>query len=251
MTNTEDWFSDSALAQLYDRYRTQFPVESLSYATVTDFCDSCDFLNPLATASGDLKDVQRPWILKAILGRVPHGGNVLEIGACEPWVANLLSRLGYKVWVVDLYDGPESTPLEYERFSSQYPNIRFIRDRFSDQLIHLPEQSFDCIYSISALQHMSVEDLFGLVAGLKKFLRSLCNLDQTVRLFGLSKAELDRKLAMVDQDVETYFLSAESHNRLRGTVPYDEFPMRICIAVQLVSEAADIPVVQRAVVQSS
>jgi len=31
--------------------------------------------------------VQRPWVLKAILGRVPRGGRVLEIGAGEPLVA--------------------------------------------------------------------------------------------------------------------------------------------------------------------
>ena len=34
-----------------------------------DYCDSVERLPLLATASRDLKDVQRPWALKAILGR--------------------------------------------------------------------------------------------------------------------------------------------------------------------------------------
>src|SRR5207247_1433648 len=36
----------------------------LSYATVRDYCESVDHLPLLATASRDLKDVQRPWALK-------------------------------------------------------------------------------------------------------------------------------------------------------------------------------------------
>ena len=36
-----------------------------------------------------------------------------------------------------------------------------------------------------------------------------------------------------DNENEAYFLSAESHNRWRGAVPYDEFPMRRCVSIQL------------------
>ena len=41
-------------------------------------------------------------------------------------------------------------------------------------------------------------------------------------------------LASLADDPETYFLSAESHDRWRGGVPYDEFPMRRCVSIQLV-----------------
>ena len=65
-------------------------------------------------ANGDLKDVQRPWVLKAIVGAVPPGSRLLEIGAGEPLVAELLARLGYDVTVVDPYDGRDRGPTDLE-----------------------------------------------------------------------------------------------------------------------------------------
>ena len=39
---------------------------------------------------------------------------------------------------------------------------------------------------------------------------------------------------------DTYYLSAESHNRWRNGVPYDEFPMRVCVSIQSCSAARSI-----------
>ena len=65
----------------------------------------------------------------------------------------------------------------------------------------------------------------------------LAKLRLMVASFGLSTEELDRLLEGMALDTETYYLSAESHNRWRSGVPYDEFPMRVCVSIQLVSEA--------------
>jgi hypothetical protein len=54
---------------------------------------------------------------------------------------------------------------------------------------------------------------------------------------GLSIAKLDLILNQMESDTETYYLSAESHNRWRGSLPYNEFPMRICVSIQLVTTA--------------
>ena len=113
---TDAWFTDEQLAGLAAKYRGRFELAPLSYGTVRDFCDSFDHLHPIATANGDLKDNQRPWALKAILSVVPPGGRVLEIGAGEPFIADVLDRLGYEVWVVDPYDGTGNGPREHERF---------------------------------------------------------------------------------------------------------------------------------------
>jgi hypothetical protein len=254
MKKTEPWFTDAALEAVYRRYRNNFPLAPVSYATVRDYCDSFDNLNPLATANGDLKDVQRPWLLKAILGQIPRGGKLVEIGAGEPWVGDLLTRLGYEVWIVDPYDGSGNGPREYAAFSAQCPAIHFIRGQFGDDLSELPVQGIDCIYSISVLEHIPPSGLHSVAAGIRKFLRKdglnihavdhvhrgrgahehLVNLKLMTSLFGLSAADLTSRLERVDHDEETYFLSAESHNRWRGAVPYDQFPMRTCISVQLV-----------------
>jgi hypothetical protein len=50
--------------------------------------------------------------------------------------------------------------------------------------------------------------------------------------FGVDAAELEDVLARLEQDPDAYFLSAEAHNRWRGVLPYDDFPMRRCVSVQ-------------------
>ena len=69
MRKTENLLDDAALAAAAERYQA-YPVAPLGYGTVRDYCDSFDHLGPLATLNGDLKDLQRPWMLKAILSRV-------------------------------------------------------------------------------------------------------------------------------------------------------------------------------------
>jgi len=248
---TTAWFDDAALDRIAQRYRS-FEIGPLSYATVRDYCDSFDHLRPLATANQDLKDAQRPWVLKAILSQVPPGGHLLEIGGGEPFVADILERLGYEVTIVDPYDGSGNGPQEYETFRRQCPDVRFVRDQFSESTDGLEPRSFDCIYSISVLEHIPDEALPGVYAGLARFLKpeglTVNAIDHVhkgagaephyrklVRMisgFGLLQQDLDRMLGTMSLDLETYYLSAEAHNRWRGTVPYEQFPMRICVSIQ-------------------
>src|SRR3954452_1276243 len=102
------------LWELEDRYRGTFDVEPLSYGTVRDFADSLDNLAGLARANGDMKDLQRCWVLKAVLGNVERGAPLLETGGGEPLVAGLLAELGHPVTVVDPYDGSDRGPREFD-----------------------------------------------------------------------------------------------------------------------------------------
>ncbi|MBN2405755.1 MAG: class I SAM-dependent methyltransferase [Coriobacteriia bacterium] len=253
---------DAALEAAAERYRT-YRVEPLGYGTVRDFCDSFDHLRWLATANGDLKDLQRPWMLKAILSRVgTRGGRLLEIGAGEPLVADLLQRLGHDVLIIDPYDGSGNGPRDYSRFRRGYRNLNFIRAQFSDSLQGLAPASFDCIYSISVLEHIPPEGLVGVMAGMQRFLKpegiSLHAVDHvhrgrgaaehlsTLRVMtsslGFRREDLDHALTAMSGDVDTYYLSAESHNRWRGGRAYDEFPMRVCVSIQFCSVASSIVV---------
>ena len=240
------------IARLYDSY----PVKALSYGTVRDYCDSCDHLSFL-TANGDLKDCQRPWVLKAILSKLPRKGRLLEIGAGEPLVADLLQRLGYEVWIVDPYDGSGNGPTAFEEYRRRYPALKFLRTLFGDDLKELEPRSVDCIYSISVLEHLcdAIDPVFG---GLKRFLKPggvtihavdhvtrghsseyhLANLRRMMDGFGFEQSELDRVLEAMRDDLDTYYLSAEGHNRWRGGLPYDDFPMRDCVSIQIVAESA-------------
>jgi SAM-dependent methyltransferase len=254
---TSTWFDGRALDQIHARYRT-YPLVDVSYATVRDFVESFEHLNPLACAQGDLKDVQRPWTLKSILSSVPRGGRVLEIGGGQPYVADLLARMGYEVWLVDPYDGSGNGPVEYEFYKAACPRVRFVRSVFNQSLRNVPEKAFDCIFSISVLEHIHLDGLTGAFSGLDRFLSEngvsvhavdhvhkgrgdvahLEKLRFIVASLGLSLPKLEQQLAALGDDTETYYLSAESHNRWRGSLPYDEFPMRICVSVHLISSAA-------------
>ncbi|MDQ2840819.1 MAG: class I SAM-dependent methyltransferase [Acidobacteriota bacterium] len=172
-------------------------------------------------------------------------------------MADLLQRLGYEVWIVDPYDGSGNGPSDFQLFSSECPKVRFIRDHFWEKLSQLRPSTFDCIYSISVLEHLGPAGLVSVTAGLGRFLKPegthlhavdhvhrgngadahLSNLKLMAELFGLSIEELNRQLTQADTDTETYFLSIEGHNRWRGSLAYREFPMRKCISVQVFGKA--------------
>ena len=261
MAKTEHLINRDQLRQITERYVGKFKPERLGYATVKDYCDSFDHMANLMQ-NGDLKDVQRAWMLKTILGMVPVGGRVLEIGAGEPLIGDILSRLGYEVWVADPYDGSGNGPVEFAQFSAECPDIRFIRELFGDDLLQPPPRAFDCIYSISVLEHVSNVGLAAITRGMKKFLKpdglSIHNIDHIHRgsqeaeqcasrhldlmrkNFGFSKEALDATLEKMDKDTETYRLSAESLNRWRGGIPFEEFPISTLISIQMISGAKDL-----------
>src|SRR5262249_23104202 len=66
----------------------------------------------------------------------------------------------------------------------------------------------------------------------------LAHLRKIIELSGLKVAELQEMLERLQNDVDTYYLSAESHNRWRGTTSYDDFPMRTCVSVQISAAAS-------------
>jgi ubiquinone/menaquinone biosynthesis C-methylase UbiE len=253
--------------QLLDRYyQTQLPSLEykalFSYATVRDFCDSVDHLPQICYLNGDLKNVQRPWTVKAILANVPLGGKLLEIGGGQPLVASLLTELGYHVTLVDPYEGAGNGPTEYEAYVHQYPKVELVKSQFDATLMGYADASFDCIYSISVLEHVPIPVLAEVYAGIEKFLRpnghSLHCVDlvtqgdatefhtdvwrevvyQQTRLKdpNVSRSDTDaecfRLLAQAKDDLETFYLSATGHNLWRGGISYDSFPFRRVISAQ-------------------
>jgi SAM-dependent methyltransferase len=251
--------SNDQIQSLIERYATPSPILNLSYGTVQDFCDSSDHLSFLSNIQGDLKDLQRPSALKLILSLLPQGSSLLEIGAGEPHVAHALARLGYAVTVVDPYDGSGRGPIEYQHYVEKYPEVNVIRSTFSDALTWIQPHSIDCVYSISVLEHVHQFALVKVFAGIRRYLRpggySLHLIDHVLagdgqefhrkhlaeivllqgELEGNSPSEsagaLMEVLGKAAADIDTYYLSAEGHNRWRGAVPYSSFRYRRVISI--------------------
>jgi hypothetical protein len=247
---------DADLWPLRDLYEGRFAVEPVAFGTVRDYADSTENLHGLASASADMKNLQRAWMVKAVLGKVPRGSRLVEIGAGEPLVAGVLSRLGYEVTIVDPYDGSGNGPREYSRFTADYPDLAFIRDQFP------PAGGlagpYDCVYSVSVLEHVPGDAVAGVIEGAWAAVgdRGGCQihavdhviagwgadshrevLDAIVAALGLDAGELAQTIERMERHPETYLVSAEAHNQWRGSVPYDSYPMRRIGSVNLFASA--------------
>lgn len=249
--NASAWtLGDHALWPLSERYEGSFPLPPISYGTVRDLANSMDHMPGLAGSSFDMKDLQRCWMVKAILGNVEGGSNILEIGAGEPLVAGVLSRLGYQVTVVDPYDGSGNGPREFRLFQHAYPDLRFVREQFppAEPL----SEEYAAVYSISVLEHVPLEQIDSVVEAARGLPAGGCSihavdhvlagwgaeehrekLERTVAALELSSTELNETIAAMEADPETYFVSAEAHTRWRGDLPYDSYAMRRIGSVNL------------------
>ena len=58
-------------------------------------------------------------------------------------------------------------------------------------------------------------------------------LEQIVESSKLPVAELHETMAALKEDPDTYFVSAEAHERWRGALQYDDYPMRRIASIQL------------------
>lgn len=255
--NASAWVvKDHSLWPVAERYAGAFPLPAISYGTVRDFADSADQMRGLAGASFDMKDLQRCWTVKAVLGNVERGARILEIGAGEPLVAGMLSRLGYEVTVVDPYDGSGNGPREFKRFQTAYPDLRFVREQFppGEPL----GEGFAAVYSISVLEHVPLEQIDAVIEGGRALLAATdgcsihavdhvlagwgaeehrAKLERIVAGLGLQAEDLAATIGAMETDPETYFVSAEAHNRWRGDLPYEQYAMRRIGSVNLFASA--------------
>ncbi len=248
--------------QLIERYAARPPFEALSYATVRDYCDSADVLPDLANRVGDLKDVQRPWAVKAVLNAARPPARVLEIGGGEPLVASVLVSLGYPVTLVDPFDGSGRGPTEFDVYRKCFPGVEMIRSYFDPAVARALPQPVDVILSISVLEHVNdLDALQGVFDAVEIALvpggasihivdmvlegpADRYHRDHLVQVIGHQhriagdsldapavEREVDGLLARCARDLETYYLSAYGHNLWRGGLPYDQFPFRKCVSV--------------------
>lgn len=241
---------DESLWRVVERYRGRFEVPALSYGTVHDYADSRELIPGLATASLDMKDLQRCWMLKAILGNVEPGARLVEVGAGEPLVAGVLARLGYDVVVVDPYDGSGNGPRELRAFRRAYPELGFVRERFPPG--RRIEPPVGAVYSISVLEHVPVASIEDVISAAAKLAAGGCcvhaidhvvrgwgaeehaeRLRRIVAASGLQRERLDETIAELEGDPDAYFVSAEAHERWRGALAYDHYPMRRIASINL------------------
>ena len=250
----------TAAAAILERFSKSDRGLGLSYATVRDYCESLDELPQITALDGDLKNVQRPWAVKAVLANVPPPARLLEIGGGVPIVSGFLSELGYEVTLVDPYDGFGNGPTDYQRYVKLFPHVKIVREYFRPGLEALTAGSFDAIFSISVLEHLAGDSLTSCFEAIDEFLapqgvsihcfdfilqgtgeaHDLANsqriLAEHQKIAGQTEAEpFENLVERLRTDVETFFLSPQGHHNWRGGQAYADFPFRKVASLQTVA----------------
>jgi hypothetical protein len=246
------------------RFGGQGPGPGNSYATVRDFCESIDELPKITGRNGDLKNVQRPWAVKALLAHIPPPARLLEIGGGEPIVSGFLSELGYDVTLVDPYDGIGVGLAAYQRYLAQFPHVKLVPEYFRPGLPRLLPQSFDGIFSVSVLEHIPADSLPACFDAIAEFLApagvSIHCFDFILQGTGDAHAFANARQIFAEQrritgtpddppfeglldrlraDVETFFLSPQGHQKWRQGQAYSTFPFRKVVSLQTVARRSE------------
>jgi hypothetical protein len=122
--------------------------------------------------------------------------------------------------------------------------VDFIRERFPPDR-GLPDR-IAAVYSVSVLEHIPTEAIGGVIeAAMAALTPGGCSihaidhvlsgwgadahlerLEEIVRRSGLPPDRLGQVIRNLETDPEAYFVSAEAHERWRGALPYEDYPMR-------------------------
>jgi hypothetical protein len=250
----------AAAAGIVERFSRSERFLGASYATVRDYCESRAELPQITGIDGDLKNVQRPWAVKAILANLPPPARLLEIGGGEPIASGFLSELGYDVTLVDPYEGFGNGPVDYHRYVQLFPYVKIVREYFRPGLAHWRPHSFDAIFSISVLEHLTVDSLPACFDAMAEFLApngaSIHCFDFIIQGHGDAYDLLHAEKTLVEQDritggnnaasfaallerlradLETFYLSPQGHDQWRGGQAYANFPFRKVVSLQTIA----------------
>jgi SAM-dependent methyltransferase len=109
-------------------------------------------------ADFSIKGFDRPWLISSRTWQ--KGERVLDVGAAYSNIPLYLQQtFGCEMWVADDF-GLKSNETFWSRgrspheYIASHPEIKFILERLGDSNSSLPEDYFDVIYSLSALEHV-------------------------------------------------------------------------------------------------
>lgn len=116
----------------------------------------------------DLKVIQDMVIFNFLLSNFTRGARVLEIGGGRSRIVAAMKSY-FECWNLDKFEGNGSGPTTPQRI----PGTRMVRDYMGNFNAQLPENYFDCVYSISTLEHVPEDaDVFAnITADIRRVLR--------------------------------------------------------------------------------
>lgn len=226
----------------------------ISYATVREYNLFREELPELTPIGTDLKDFQRPWVVKKILESCSTG-KILEIGADRCELADYLQKRRFEVWVIDVYDNFAGGAARVEEVKRKFPKLNIYRGFFHENKV-LPTNYFDVVYSCSVLEHVPFECIQPTIEKIYSCLKiggfSIHAVDFIVegniivnhprmseilrRHHSNVTAEEIREKALADRD--TFYLSPQGHYGWRHSLKksYDEYPYHRVTSLNIVAK---------------
>ncbi len=116
---------------------------------------------------GMLKDFQNLFVLDQIQKLLPNGGRLLEVGGGSCIMMRELIRVQpnkYECWNLDPLDGTGNGPKsatyakQGETAMRSLNGIKILEERIGDFSPHLEDESFDCVFSVSVMEHIPLRD---------------------------------------------------------------------------------------------
>jgi len=109
-----------------------------------------------------IKGHNRPWIIAN--GNFEKGEKVVEVGGAYSALPQYLSdKFNIEAWVIDDF-GVESREDLWSRWGNReelkvkYPSVKYVFERVGDGA-NIPLDYFDCIYSVSTLEHIPWDEM--------------------------------------------------------------------------------------------
>lgn len=93
--------------------------------------------------------IEYPFVFSELKGHPV--GKVLDVGCTDSKnvLPFMLASLGWEVYGIDIQD-----------FGFKHPNFHFVRGDITNT--HFPDNFFNCVYSISTLEHIGIKGSFGI-----------------------------------------------------------------------------------------
>lgn len=177
-------------------------------------------------AKSDLKRYQDLLVFAFIKQNVPVGSRILEVGGGYSRILEHFHQT-YECWNIDPFEGSGNGPTELKKFP-----YRLVRDYMGNYNPTLPDNYFDFVFSISALEHAPTDDhsLTNIVNDINRVLKqggySLHTLDSLVKdnqfnfLHPFAQKAASRSdsfsklpdLAEIVSDKDIYFMTKEAYD---------------------------------------
>lgn len=156
--------------------------------------------------SGSMKYSQDSLVVKFICENIPPGSKILDVGGAYSRILSHFHPKGYECWLIDSFEG-----LGNGTVAIPVRPYKIIVGYMGDFIKELPDQYFDFVFSISALEHSPWEDEYSQ--------RIIDDINRVLKPGGMSLHCLDSFLKPDYLNIHPFIRKAFDSGLVLGSLP--------------------------------